>query len=163
MSGFALGRCAQYQLRISAAWRAPITNGVKTLGEPDTARERAQDAVGIEELKGQTLAKIERRGDDEVLFETVDGVHFRMWHSQDCCETVVLQEVIGNLDDLIGAPIAEAEEASGSNDGTVPSGSESYTWTFYKLGTAKGHVTLRWLGESNGYYSESVEFDKLVN
>lgn len=119
----------------------------------------------FEDLLGQTLVKIERDGNDSLTFHTADAA-YRMWHSQDCCENVVIEELIGDLNDLIGSPILLAEEVVNDHDVTPegctpPQYPESYLWTFYKLATHKGHVTIRWLGESNGYYSESVDFDKV--
>ncbi len=35
--------------------------------------------------------------------------------------------------------------------------------TFYRLQTIKGSVQLRWFGESNGCYSESVEFEQVAS
>jgi hypothetical protein len=105
------------------------------------------------------------KGSDEMVFETADGERFALYHSQDCCENVSIEDVTGDMADLIGSPIVEAEEVSSEEDppGYKPESDyrESYTWTFYKLRTAKGAVTLRWLGESNGYYSERVDFIKL--
>lgn len=112
------------------------------------------------DLLGKVLVKIERDGDDRLTFHTADA-KWVMYHSQDCCETVEIEEIHGDLDDLVGTPILLAEESTSDVD---PEGyqrdypPESATWTFYKLATVKGHVTIRWLGESNGYYSESVEF-----
>ena len=115
---------------------------------------------GVAELKGKTLSEIDgmEPGSERVTFVCNDGSRYLMWHSQDCCETVALAEVVGDPKDLIGAPIVEAESAESERADPAPHYPESWTWTFYKLGTAKGFVTLRWLGESNGYYSERVDF-----
>lgn len=92
-----------------------------------------------------------------------------MRHLQDCGESVQLEDVAGSVEDLIGSPITQAEEVSsgGENaDDLAPPGykppqyRDSWTWTFYKLATVKGYVTLRWLGESNGYYGEGVDFER---
>jgi len=87
-----------------------------------------------------------------------------MYHSQDCCENVYLYDIVGDLDDLIGSPILKATAESNSDDieGTQTS-DDSHTWTFYHFATMKGYVTLRWLGESNGYYSEGVDFCSFTN
>src|SRR5690606_6544325 len=96
---------------------------------------------------------------------TSDGGVYIMFHEQDCCEGVYVADVIGDLDDLIGATVTMAEKVTHSmqNPEGVPAKDYQYswTWTFYQLATVKGYVTIRWYGESNGYYSESVLFYKL--
>lgn len=116
------------------------------------------DYLNIEVLLNKTLCKIENKDNEELLFYTVEGEVFQMFHDQDCCESVEIEEVIGDLDDLLNSPITMAEEVT--EHGESDWGSQ--TWTFYKLATNKGYVTIRWLGESNGYYSESVEFVQLL-
>ncbi len=124
----------------------------------------------IEELINKTLVDI-KQTNDEIYFETSEGDIYKMYHSQDCCEQVNIDDIVGDLDDLIGSPITMAEEST-SNDakttvydeGTNNEWSytdESATWTFYRLATIKGYVNIKWYGSSNGYYSESVDFIKI--
>lgn len=109
-------------------------------------------------MVGATIARIDgEKGSREMVFHAEDGRLFRFYHSQDCCETVVVEDVCGDLADLIGSPLVEAEEVSNADE-PAPENADSYTWTFYKFRTAKGSVTVRWLGESNGYYGEGVDF-----
>jgi hypothetical protein len=115
------------------------------------------------DLVGKTLTEAKQVGDEEIVFVTTEGETFNLFHSQDCCESVVIESVTGDLADLIGTPILMADEAT---SGDTPVGykneyePESQTWTFYKLRTIKGSVDIRWFGSSNGCYSESVSFCK---
>lgn len=111
--------------------------------------------IDISALNGKTITKIEgmEAGNDLIIFTCDDGTKYKMYHEQDCCESVDIDDVCGNVSDLIGVPVALAEESSAS--GECEDG-DTETWTFYLLGTAKGYVNLRWYGTSNGYYSEAV-------
>jgi hypothetical protein len=117
----------------------------------------------LSELLGKTLSVITRNGNESIDFEATTGERWRMYHSQDCCESCSIDDVVGDLQDLVGSPVAMAEVAT-NRDNPKSDGhytDESYTWTFYKLATAKGYVTIRWYGSSNGYYSETASFERL--
>ena len=125
-----------------------------------------ESRVGIDALMGKVLSEV-RVSDDkyEIIFVTTAGETYKMFHDQSCCEDVAVEDICGDLGDLIGSPIVHATEDT--NEDETPDGinppehPDSYTWTFYNIATAKGHVTLRWLGESTGCYSESVDFCRI--
>lgn len=114
-------------------------------------------------LIGKTIVKIDglKQGSESVLFTCDSGEVFEMCHRQDCCETVSIDDVNGDAGDLLNTPIVVASEST-SNDQNAFGGTceydDSQTWTFYTLRTIKGTVSIRWFGQSNGYYSESVSF-----
>src|SRR3712207_7793103 len=93
------------------------------------------DNNNITELIGKVLIKIDINDDKDIIdFYCKSGEHYQMCHIQDCCESVTIEDIFGNIDDLIGSPIIVAEEAT--NDDTPRDQwyeSESFTWTFYKL------------------------------
>ena len=124
------------------------------------------DDSSIADLVGKTLTEIKgEQGDETIRFTCSDGSQYEMYHSQDCCESVSVEDIIGKLDDLIGSPLVMAEENSSDekpDDVVQYSIDDGDTWTFYKFATVKGYVTIRWYGTSNGYYSTSVNFRKVA-
>jgi hypothetical protein len=111
----------------------------------------------LSDLIGKTFTKIENLG-DRLIFHTDSGIKYEMYHEQDCCEQVSLEDIAGDLDDLIGVPIVRAEESCKED----PAGPDSCSmWTFYLFATSKGYVTLRWYGHSNGYYGVGVSLKRM--
>ncbi|WP_198945761.1 hypothetical protein [Acetobacter sp. DsW_063] len=112
----------------------------------------------IKEILGKTIWSIDglESGSEEFTFRFSDGCSIKFLHYQDCCEDVYVNDVCGYALDLVGFPLLVAREADGQQD---PVDADSYTWTFYEFATNKGSVTVRWLGISNGYYSEAVDYN----
>ncbi|MHA2045397.1 MAG: DUF7448 domain-containing protein [Candidatus Thorarchaeota archaeon] len=121
-------------------------------------------SIEFSTLLGKTIVEIRVDKNDsgkiygiEFIFD--DGTAAVQTHEQDCCEDVFIEDVVGDLNDLLGAPLVMAEEVSDSHidDDDIPESPIKYTevdeWTFYKLATKRGYVTIRWFGTSNGYYS----------
>ena len=110
----------------------------------------------IADMVGKVFTSVTETGDTMVFENATDRYVF--FHSQDCCESVSINDIVGDLSDLVGDPLLIADEVSGETPvGFEDEYHESVTWTFYKFATRKGYVDVRWLGESNGYYSESVD------
>jgi len=114
--------------------------------------------MNIENMIGKVFTSVTQDG--ETMTFANDKEVFTFLHYQDCCESVSIEDIVGDLSDLEGEPLLIAEEVSGE----IPEAREdeyieSRTWTFYKFATRKGYVDVRWLGESNGYYSESVDLE----
>lgn len=127
----------------------------------------SEDTVRIfGELIGETfgpVAKVDRVSTggcecpekEALVFKSSTGPSYKFHHEQECCEEVYIEDIEGELSDLEGTPILVAECIGQKQASTI---CEHQTWTFYKFATIKGSVTVRWLGESNGYYSEEVDF-----
>lgn len=113
----------------------------------------------VKEIIGKTAINY-TKDDESIDFHFSDGSAVEFFHIQDCCESVEIDQIDGNLTDLLDSPITMAEIVENENEGEPKDRyDDSFTWTFLKLATIKGYVTVRWYGTSNGYYSESISYD----
>lgn len=112
----------------------------------------------FDKFEGKTFTSIKVvENDTKIIFTDILGKKYKMYHIQDCCEEVNVEDICGDINDLLNIPIIHASERSQVDENAMESG----TWTFYHLATRSGSVVIRWYGESNGYYSESVSIKKL--
>lgn len=120
----------------------------------------------ISVLVGQTISDV-IQSNDEIIFTTTNGYRYKMYHGQDCCESVSIESIVGDLNDLIGQEILLAECRCSNEkqdwEEVIKDDywEDSFTWTFYTIRCLKASIDIRWYGSSNGYYSESVDFIRI--
>ena len=71
------------------------------------------ETVSLDDLIGKTLVsiteRVSRRVDDEIVFVATTGEKWRMWYQPDCCATAWIEDINGDLKDLVNSPIVMAE------------------------------------------------------
>ena len=77
--------------------------------------------VEFSELIGKIITKVVCT-DNEVYITTSDCEHYLMSHIQDCCETVYLESVVGDINDVVGYPVLNAELKTNKTNGNMASG-----------------------------------------
>jgi hypothetical protein len=118
----------------------------------------------IGKMVGLTVESIDV-SDEEMTFVFTNGTRVKFHHWQSCCETVYIESIVGDVNDLIGNMLTVAEEVSNcdnlTNERTETDElfGDVEQWTFYKFDSNKGGITVRWYGSSNGYYSIGVDME----
>lgn len=129
----------------------------------ETRAENFDMELPFSTLAGLVLEKFEVSHDKDRINIVASGRKFTMFHEQDCCESVVVDDIQGNIERALSETIIDATEYSRPPSNDLPNikeecGDESCTWTFYTIRTQSETIVIRWYGSSNGYYSESVSF-----
>ena len=115
--------------------------------------------IDISRLTGRTLVKADSDDSEYIALTMEDGAIVRFYHDQDCCEHVRLWDIVGGtVQDLEGQKIVGCSILQGDIPPEVNyQPGESHTWTEHHLRLEDERlIKFRWLGESNGYYSESI-------
>lgn len=96
--------------------------------------------VALEDTKDMTLVL----GDGRRVMLTLTG---------ECCSSSSFTEP-KQFDELVGATILAAEDRHGQSDNNLPEpeGADVIAWHFLVFTTNKGHITIDWHNDSNGYY-----------
>ena len=116
----------------------------------------------LKELTNLIVDSIDDTG-HEIVIKTQCDRTFVLYHDQDCCESVYIYDTKGNLNDLVGKQLKEVDwHYPELSDTDLDEPCDSYTLTDIVFITDDMTVISRWIGESNGYYSESVDLKEII-
>ena len=114
--------------------------------------------IAIKDNESLTINVCDLYGD--IFIKLLGKTNVAFYHDSECCEQVWLEDVCGDMQDLLGTPILKAyvtimrkDEPMEEEDSELD---EVDDWIFYHLSTIKGSVTLRFNTSSNGFYSTDV-------
>jgi hypothetical protein len=125
------------------------------------ANKYEKKIVDFDALVGEVLDAVDiDREKDQILLTTRSGRQFLIHHEQDCCETVEIVGQDGCFLKLVGKPIVEAREIAIDTTKDDSLGTETTTTLIFRVDDQT--VISRWVGDSNGYYSESVDISEIV-
>lgn len=122
----------------------------------------SQKPFNFFELVGKTIVATSgiKTGDSDYTFTLSDGSIVRFCHELDGNDhSASVFAINGDPDQLLYKKIIFAEEDNPSDHPLVGdmSSADSYTITTFTIKTEGGwQMEVVWLGESNGYYDESV-------
>ena len=131
---------------------------------------QSDEQSNIKKLVGETLVGVvlnyidtDEKG-DVIMLTTKSGRKFKIYHEQDCCEVVKIQDTEGNWHDLLGKVIVDASEETECDvcESEEIYCEESWTKTTLTFKVNDATVISRWIGTSNGYYSERVDIAELA-
>lgn len=126
-------------------------------------------------LLGLTLDNVTPMRDQEGLILSAGDMTFVLYHrpeqreyddhgeplDDDIREDVRLDDICGDLTDLVGAPIVVADDRVSDRQSDAKrsrlEGCTVLPWTFYHLSTSKGSVVLRFYGSIDGCYAETAQ------
>ena len=109
------------------------------------------ERVGISHLLGKMVESITLNDDKtELTIVCKGGYRYLMMHEQDCCESVWLDDLDGELSDWQNVTVLEASESASLADST------EMQWTFYRLACNLHSLCLRWCGSTDSVYSMGV-------
>lgn len=89
-----------------AAFRDKVKSIVGLTEKPQYG---AVDSVTvIDNIIGKTFTKVENVNNEELVFTLSDGTRYVFYHEQDCCESVMIEDICGDLSALENSPITMA-------------------------------------------------------